>query len=194
MKQKNLLISMISIVAVLFFIGCGTMAHIEKAKNADLTKYKTYTWIDKENQKKLNHQNDIAESNIKSSVDEQLQKNGFHYVKDNPDILLTYDVLEEKTIRQQSDPVYSQPFSRLYYNPYTGRYRSIYFPSQFMGYDNQQVPVKEGTVTISMIDPKTDKTIWQGWTTDELYTRHMTSKEIDRNVKSIFKKFNVQEK
>ena len=192
MKPKNsLFLSMIAISAVLF-MGCGTTAHIEKAKNADLSKYKTYTWLDKESQKSLNHQNDIAESNIRTSVDEQLQKNGFRYVKSNPDLLLSYDLLVEKTTRQQNDPVYSQPYSRLYYNPYSGRYRSIYFPSQLVGYDTQEIPVKEGTVTISMIDPKTDKTIWQGWTTDEINTSHLTSKEIDKNVKTIFKKFSSQ--
>ena len=190
--QNNLFLMMVSFTAILF-IGCGTSAHIEKAKNTDLTKYKTYTWVDKENQKSLNHQNDIAESNIRSSVDQQLQKNGFKYVKSNPDLLLSYDFLVEKTTRQQSDPIYSQPYSRMYYNPYTGRYRSIYFPSQLVGYDNLEIPVKEGTVTISMIDPKTDKTIWQGWTTDEVSTSHLTSKEIDKNVKSIFKKFNAHD-
>ena len=191
--KSNLLLSLVALVSVIF-VGCGTSAHIEKARNTDLTKYKTYTWLDKDNQDKLNHQNDIVESNIRTSVDEQLQKNGFHYVKSNPDLLLSYDLLVEKTTRQQNDPVYSQPYTRTYYNPYTGRYRNVYFPSQFIGYNNSEIPVQEGTVTISMIDPKTDKTIWQGWTTEEVNTSHLSSREIDKNVRSIFKKFNIQEK
>ena len=191
--QKNLLLGMVALASA-FIMGCSTTAHVEKAKNADLSRYKTYTWIDKENQDKLNHQNDIFESNIRSSVDEQLQRNGFHYVKSNPDILLSYDLLVERATRKQSDPVYSQPYTRTYYNPYTGRYRNIYFPSELVGYNNSEIPVKEGTVTISMIDPKTDKTIWQGWTTDELNSGHLSSKEIDKNVRTIFKKFNTQEK
>jgi hypothetical protein len=52
-------------------------------------------------------------------------------------------------------------------------------------------PIKEGTVTISMIDTKTDKTVWQGWTTDEVNSKNMTTKEIQNSVKSIFKKFDV---
>ncbi len=178
-------------IAFILLTGCSSTAHIEKDKNTDLGKYKTYTWIDKENGKNANHSNDIAEQSVRTSVNQELQKNGFREVKVNPDLLLTYDLLIEKNVKQQNNPVYSQPYTRIYYNPYSGRYRTLYFPSQFMGYDNYQTPVKEGTVTISMIDAKTDKTIWQGWSTNELNSNHLTGKDVQKNVKSIFKKFDV---
>jgi hypothetical protein len=68
---------------------------------------------------------------------------------------------------------------------------TIYYPSQFEGYERDERPIREGTVTISMIDTKTDKTVWQGWTTDEVNSRNLTTKEIQNSVKSIFKKFDV---
>ena len=179
-------------MAAVLFTGCGTTAHIEKDKTADFSKYKTYNWIPKDDKNAMNHQNDIVESNIRSSVNDQLQKNGFRQVSNNPDLLLSYDLMVDKTTREQSNAVYSQPYTRLFYNPYTGHYRNIYFPSQFVGYDHYSTPVKEGTVTISMIDSKTDKTIWQGWTTNEVNGNKVSSKEIERDVKSIFKKFDIQ--
>jgi hypothetical protein len=51
--------------------------------------------------------------------------------------------------------------------------------------------VREGTVTITMLDAKTDKTIWQGWTTDQVNSKNLTGKEIQNSVKSIFRKFDV---
>ena len=102
-----------------------------------------------------------------------------------------YDVLVEKSVSQRSDPVYSTPFSRTFYNPYRRRFINVYYPSQFMGYDNYDVPSREGTVTISMIDAQTDKTVWQGWSTDEVNSRNMSSKEIQSSVKVIFRKFDV---
>ena len=60
-----------------------------------------------------------------------------------------------------------------------------------MGYDRDVREVREGTVTISMIDAKTDKTVWQGWTTDEVRSRSLSTKEIDNSVRTIFKKFDV---
>ena len=52
-------------------------------------------------------------------------------------------------------------------------------------------PSREGTVTITMIDAKTDKTVWQGWTTDEVNSKNLTTKEIQIAVSSIFKKFDI---
>ncbi|HEU4633088.1 MAG TPA: DUF4136 domain-containing protein [Flavisolibacter sp.] len=108
-----------------------------------------------------------------------------------PDVLLTYDVLVERGVREQNNPVYSEPYTRYYYNPYTRRWMSVYYPSQFLGYDRNQQQVREGTITISLIDAKTDKTIWQGWTTDQVNSRNLTSKEIQNSVKSIFRKFDL---
>jgi hypothetical protein len=60
-----------------------------------------------------------------------------------------------------------------------------------MGYDSYDVNTREGTVTISMIDANTEKTVWQGWATDEVGSRNMTSKEIQSSVRAIFRKFDI---
>jgi hypothetical protein len=60
-----------------------------------------------------------------------------------------------------------------------------------MGYDNYDVPSREGTITISMLDARTEKTVWQGWTTDEVNSRNLSSKEIQNSVRAIFRKFDV---
>jgi len=189
MSQLKSFYVLVLAVGAMLLNSCGTSAHIEKDESANFKNYKTYTWIDKENKDKVH--NEIAEQNLKSIVNGELQKNGFREVKNSPDLLLSYDLLVEKSLKEQSEPVYSQPYSRLYYNPYTRRYGTLYYPSQFLGYDRYSTNVKEGTVSISMIDAKTDKTIWQGWTTDELNNNQFSSKEVQRNVRSIFKKFDL---
>jgi hypothetical protein len=131
------------------------------------------------------------EQKIQSVVSTELEKAGWKQAKSNPDILLSYDVLVERTTQQRSDPVYSQPFTRTFYNPYSRRFIHVYYPSRFIGYDNYEVPSKEGTVTISMIDAKTDKTVWQGWTTDEVNSKNLSNKEIQNSVKAIFRKFDI---
>src|SRR5437588_12070105 len=89
--------------AALFFSSCGTSAHIEKDQSVDLKRYKTYTWIDKENKEAM--KNAIPAENLKNAVDGQLQKSGWRQVDANPDVLLSYDLLVEKSTKQQSDPV-----------------------------------------------------------------------------------------
>jgi hypothetical protein len=105
--------------------------------------------------------------------------------------LISYDVLVQRSVDQRSNPVYSQPFSRYYFNPYTRRWGSFYYPSQFLGYQTYEVPVKEGTVTITMVDARTDKLAWQGWTTEQLNYSRLTTDEIDRSVRNIFGKFDL---
>ena len=192
MKQKLKLWSVYSIF-VLLLASCGTTAHIEKDDNADFSRYKSFKWIDKDGEGKndANQKNDFTEQRIRVAVNKELEKSGWKEVKNRPDVLLSYDVLVERGTIESTNPVYTRPTSRVVFNPYTRRYTTLYYPSQFAGYERDERPIREGTVTISMIDTKTDKTVWQGWTTDEVKSKNLTTKEIQNSVRSIFKKFDV---
>ena len=192
MKQKLKLWSVYSIF-VLLLASCGTTAHIEKDDNADFSRYKSFKWIDKdgEGRSEANKNNDLTEKRIRDAVNKELEKTGWKETKNRPDVLLSYDVLVEKSTTESTNPVYTRSTSRVVYNPYTRRYTTIFYPSQFAGYERDERTIREGTVTISMIDTKTDKTVWQGWTTDEVNSKNLTTKEIQNSVRSIFKKFDV---
>ena len=182
-----------AVTAVVLFAGCAGTAHIEKDESADFSKYHTYAWVEKPEEKeaKKARRNELTEANIRNSVNGQLQKIGWKEVSTNPDIMLNYELLVERNEKEQKDAVYSQSYTRSYYNRYTGRINTFYYPSQFMGYDSYSTTVKEGTVTITMIDNRTDKTVWQGWTTSELNSSKITGKEINQSVKTIFRKFDA---
>jgi hypothetical protein len=179
---------------VFLLASCASTAHIEKDENADFSQYKTYAWIDSDGQGKhdKNRKNDLTEQKMREAVSKELEKTaGWRESKNRPDVLLSYDVLVERSVSQRTDPVYSRSFTRTFYNPYSRRFINVYYPSQFMGYDSYDVPSREGTVTISMIDAQTEKTVWQGWTTDEVDSKNMSTKEIQNSVKAIFRKFDV---
>ena len=177
----------------LLLAGCASVAHVEKDKTVNFSKYQTYAWVDtkdKQNDSTRTSVSDLTERTIREAVNAELTKTGWRESK-KPDVLLTYDVLVEKNVKELNNPVYSRPYSRYYYNPYTRRWMSFFYPSQFLGYDRDEQQVREGTITISVIDAKTDKTIWQGWTTDEVNSKNLSSKEIKNSVKSIFRKFDI---
>jgi hypothetical protein len=188
------IMKLLSVAALsgLLLAGCASVAHVEKDKTVNLNNYHSYAWVDTKESKNDStvKVSDLTERIIKEAVNNEMAKTGWRESK-KPDVLVTYDILVERGIKEQNNPVYSQPYTRYYYNPYSRRYVAVYYPSQFMGYDNDQQQVKEGTITIRMIDTKTDKTIWQGWTTDEVNSRNLTSKEIQNGVKSIFRKFDI---
>jgi hypothetical protein len=151
--------------------------------------YKTYAWADTRAE-----QNDdskrataYADISIHNAVNAELQKWGWTEVTENPDVFVTYDVLVEGSTDIQKEAVYSQPYTRYYYNYRRRVWVPIYYPSQFVGYQEYQTPVKEGTVTITVIDAKTDKNIWQGWTSERLGQSRITDADIKRSVRNIFK-------
>lgn len=192
--MKQLRILGVIALAGFLLVGCATTAYVEKDETVNFAKYQTYSWVDtKESQDDTvkTKISDLAERSIKEAVNAELAKAGWKEVKNRPDLIMTYDVLVEKGIQENSSPVYSRPQTRYYYNPYTRRWQSVYYSSQLLGYEVDEREVKEGTITITIIDAKTDKTVWQGWTTDEVNSKNLTSKEIQNSVKSIFRKFDI---
>ena len=190
MKKINWKTAMAILFGSVLFISCGSTAHIEKDETVNFRNYKTFAWLHGED-RKLEKQSALAETKIKSAVSAELMKSGWREVKVKPDVILDYDILVERGSKRNQEPVYTQPFTRVIYNPYSRRYATIYYPSQFLGYESYDELVKEGTITITMIDAKTDKEIWQGWTTDEVNSKNLTGREIQNAVHSIFKKFDV---
>ncbi|HWJ90973.1 MAG TPA: DUF4136 domain-containing protein [Flavisolibacter sp.] len=186
--MKNMVLAGLASVLVW---GCSNPVYVQSDESVNLAKYKTYMWVQtRSNQDDNRNVTAFADQNVRSAVNAQLAKEGWTEVNQNPDALVSYDILVERSNQQQSDPVYSQPFSRIYYNPYTRRWGTLYYPSQFMGYDTYTVPVHEATLTITMMDPNTDKSLWQAWTTETMHDRKFTTDEINKGVRKIFKKFN----
>jgi hypothetical protein len=184
----------ISILAgLLITAGCSRPVYVQKDDTVNLNNYKTYMWVDtraNENDSAA-RASAYADISVRNTVNAELSKAGWREVSDNPDVLLSYDILVERTTEQRSDPVYSRPFTRMYYNPYARRWRTIYYPSRFVGYQSYEVPAKEGTVTITMMDARTDKIAWQGWTVENMNYSRLTNDEIEKSVRNIFNKFDV---
>jgi hypothetical protein len=183
---------LLSTAVVLFFVACSPVAHVEKDPSVNLGNYNTYAWVEARSSKDSSNDKrsaDLAKLSVMNEVNAQLQKKGWRLDEKNPDVLVSYDVLVERNVHQVNDPVYSAPFVRYYYNPYFRRWGTIYYPSRFIGYDSYNVPVREATLTLTMIDARTDKEIWQGWSTQQVDSRVLSKKEIRSGVKSIFKKF-----
>lgn len=182
-----------SVVAVLLFTACSQKAYVQKDDTVNFSTINTYAWADGDDDKDYNTKrknvNDLRDRTIHETIDKYLGEHGWKQVKGDPDVYLVFDVVVEREQRNVSDPIYSQPFTRWYFNPVAGgRWVPVMYPSQFMGYNNRVETVREGTLTITMMDAKTDKTIWQGWSTTDIYGKKLTEKQIDANVKAIVKK------
>lgn len=189
MKKMKGLLGMLTMGIVL--VSCGTTAMVQKDNHVDIRKFRTYAWVDastKDTSKHVAKTSDLTDRKIKESIERNLAEQGWKLTKKNPDVLLSYEVDIEKERRNRQTPMYSEPTYRYVYSPYGRRWVPIYYPSELMGYRNSTETVQEHTLTVSLIDAETDKTVWQGWTTIDSNARRMTDKEIDNNVRAIVKK------
>lgn len=181
----------ISLIAVsIWLASCSTPAYVQQDESIRLSDYKTYMWIDtraNENDQSA-RATAYADIPVRNEVNKQLRNFGWQEVTENPDVLVSYEVLVERSRETRSDPIYSQAFTRSYYNPYTRRWSTMYYPSQFQGYQVYDTPVRDGTVTITLVDSKTDKNIWQGWSTERLSGTRLTSEQVEGTVQRIFAK------
>jgi Domain of unknown function (DUF4136) len=193
MKKAHVFLGSILILAAIAFTGCGVSAHVEKDPSVNLNDYKTFAWIADQGESKKegkSYQN-FQEKILKDMVNEQLQKNGWRQVRSNADVLVDYDIMVENDVKNQSESVYSRPTVRYFYNPYTRRINSVYYPSQYLGENSYAVPYRSGTITLNFVDTKSNNLVWQGWAETELTSRRLQQDDMKKVVKAIFKKFNA---
>jgi hypothetical protein len=175
----------------LLFSGCAQRAYHQHDDAYDISGVSSYAWADADDDKnyetKRLNVNTIRDTKIKRTVDKYLQEHGWKMNTANPDVYLVFDVVVDQSQQNVNVPVYSQPMTRWYYNPATRRWVPIYYPSNLVGFNTATRQVREGTLTLSMMNPVNDKAIWQGWTTSEIYGKKITDEKIDRDVKAIIK-------
>lgn len=191
MKKMSLLLGVV--LGIFVLSGCGSSAYIQKDNSYNFSKIRSYAWVNgtqktKGGNESKTRRGDLTGQKIRENIDQNLEKSGWRLDNRNPDVLLVYDVDVQRENKNVNNPVYSAPTTRWFFNPYARRYVPIYYPSQFIGYDREVETVNESTITITMTDATTDKTIWQGWSTTEMNGKHLSDKAIASNVKAILKK------
>lgn len=194
MKRLQVGLGSLLVIAALMLSACGVQSYVEKDPAVNLNNYKTYAWLnDKETKRKDGKgYKDFQESYLVDLVSKELEKSGWQKAtRGNPDVLIDYDIMVENDVREQSESVYSRPTVRYFYNPYTRRVNSVYYPSRYLGESSYVVPYKSGTITINIVDTKDNKLIWQGWAETDVTNKRIQKDDMNKIVRSIFKKFDV---
>lgn len=181
-----------SALLAMVLVSCSVSSGVEVAKGVNFNNYKTFGWaITNGVTKSGRSDNDIVDNNIKNAVGAELEAKGWVEADSHPDVLLDYNIMVEKGVRTETDPVYPYPYSGYFYSPWRGRRGYFYNPYFLAGYRTYNVPFTEGTLTVNMIDAKTNKLIWQGWAKGDVANRGITSQQAETDVKSIFKRLNL---
>jgi hypothetical protein len=201
------------ISACILFTGCATFDIYSDYDHAvDFRSYKTYAWLPNPDKpyKNKRFNNQIMEGNVKNYAGKEMEMLGYRIELDSPDLLLEYNFMIEKKTSTVETPIYSNqvpiypypyapyPYNyRLHTDPFYDRYHRYSYgyapPPYIIGYKTDQIPYKEGTLTISVIDRKDNKLIWRGWSVSTVTNPESYSKDLPKILHDIFAKYPLKQ-
>jgi hypothetical protein len=193
-------------LAFMLIAGCATFdVYSDYDKSIDFRSYKTFAWLPNPDQpyKNSRFNNQIMESNVKNYAGKEMEMLGYSVELDSPDLILEYNFMIEKKVSTVQIPIYNNqvptypyPYSnypnnyRLRNNPQYDRYQRYSYgyspPPYIIGYKTDEIPYKEGTLTISVIDQKSNKLIWRGWSVSTVSDPQSYSQDLAKNIHKIF--------
>lgn len=188
-------------VLLLIILASCSRPHVysDYDHSVDFTEYKTYAWLPNPLDSYSNNMfnNQIVENNIKNYASRELDKRGYAVSTNQPDLLIEYNLAIEKKERTVHTPLYDYPYnynwnSYPYYDPYR-RYMYGFGPPPYIsGYESETIPYTEGTLTISVIDRKTNTLIWRGWNIEKVSDPETFGATLQKDISFIFKRFPVE--
>jgi hypothetical protein len=188
MKMWNFLYTMFGVACII--ASCTSSIPGSKNNFSESAERRTYSWAETKTDPadKLPRPIAYADKGMRAEVNNQLTKLGWQEVSNDPELLLSYDVLIQKTPEMVNGPINSNPLKTFYFNPVTDRWVSISFPAQFDNYQVYEIPPKEGTVILTITDAKTDQLIRQVWTVQKMNYTRFKQKGITTTVRNMINK------
>lgn len=166
---------------LLGFSACSSMeVSSEKSPGVDLTHYKSYSWAPR--QAGQASQDQVLDQNIRNSMDESLQKNGFRKATNEvkPDFLVRYTVTSHEKVEEIPGSVgMGYPVG-----PYWGGYTAI--PPSIESYE-------EGSLVVDFIDAHSKVPFWRGVATAEIDSQTDETSELDQAARKIVGKYREAE-
>ncbi len=192
--MRILKISLLFLLTAFIFVSCGSSEQTAKDDQRKLSGYNSYAYLpNKDTIMSRQYDNEMIQSTIISTVNANMQDEGYTLNKMNPDVLVYIHPMFDEKVEVNANPVYTN-FS--YYRPdfYIGPYYKDYMYDNYFtiqrvdGPRISQVPYKEKTIVIDFIDRRSNEILWRG-TTDESITDRRMQRSIRQYVDDIFKKF-----
>ncbi|HSZ71732.1 MAG TPA: DUF4136 domain-containing protein [Cytophagaceae bacterium] len=216
-KGKNntrLVLLAVFVVMVLLSSCAPTMVSSDYSRSTDFRNYKTFAWLPKthDSQNDSQFDNQIVETNIKNLGSGELKSRGYTVDVDQPDLLIDFYVTVANKVEHVSTPVYGYAYNYNNYNNYNGNYNNPYrnniysngnsyynnnsylnnnMTTTIVGYKTQDIPYEEGTLTIVILDRKTNELVWKGWSVGTVTDESSFEYELPSDIRRLFKQFPV---
>ncbi len=193
MKFKNYFFG-ISFILTLFIVGCGPKVSTDKKTSRDLSNYSSYSFLP--NQDTIlnsNYDNDYINEIVIDEINQNMREQNLRLERSQPDLLVYYHLMFDEEMAVNASPVYT---NYSYYRPgyYVGPYYRNYLYNNYFtipriaGTGIEQVPYKEGTIVVDLIDRRTNEIVWRGRANDVVQAGNL-DQEIRDYINAIFEQY-----
>jgi hypothetical protein len=158
MKHLNLSLAVCA-VALATLAGCASTPkadiHVHAAPNANFSQYATFGFPEQTGTDRGGYSTLIT-SYFKAAVRDQMEQRGYHYVDENPDLLVNFYAKVHERTEVRSDPTYSAAYG------YYGYRYGLYGAWPLYDNDVRTVTYPIGTANIDVVDAHKKEMIWEG--------------------------------
>jgi hypothetical protein len=187
MKHLNLSLAVCA-VALATLAGCASTPkadiHVHAAPDANFSKYATFGFPEQTGTDRGGYSTLIT-SYFKSAVRDQMEQRGYHYVDENPDLLVNFYAKVHERTEVRSDPTYSAAYG------YYGYRYGLYGAWPLYDNDVRTVTYPIGTANIDIVDAHQKQMIWEGVAQGRLRDQDMDNPRasISQVVTQLFARF-----
>ena len=187
MKHLNLSLAVCA-VALATLAGCASTPkadiHVHAAPDANFSQYATFGFPEQTGTDRGGYSTLIT-SYFKSAVRDQMERRGYHYVDENPDLLVNFYAKVHERTEVRSDPAYSAAYG------YYGYRYGLYGAWPLYDNDVRTVTYPIGTANIDVVDAHKKEMIWEGVAQGRLSDQDMNNPRdsIAQVVTQVFARF-----
>lgn len=193
MKVIKTLFGISFFISILFF-GCGPKVDSEKRTSRDLASFSSYAFLPNQDTiQTSSYNNALVNEVVIDEINRNMQELNYRLDRNQPDLLIYFHLMMDEEMAATSNPVYTD---YRYYRPnyYVGpyyrnyAYNNYYTVPRIVGRNIDQIPYKEGTIVIDLIDRRTNEIIWRG-RADDVIDSQALEEELRAYVNAIFDEF-----
>jgi hypothetical protein len=174
-------------------VGCGPKVDTNKRTAQSLDSFESYAFLPNQDTIQTSSYdnaqvNEIVIDEIRQNMDDL----NYRLDRNQPDLLVYYHLMLDEEMSVNANPVYT---NYSYYRPgfYVGPYYRNYAYNNYFtvpriaGNSVQQVPYKEGTIVIDLINRRTNEIVWRG-RAEDVITPGNLDEELRAYVNAIFER------
>ncbi|UZH55270.1 DUF4136 domain-containing protein [Salinimicrobium tongyeongense] len=183
----------LSLLSAILLVGCGPKVDTNKRTAQSLDSFESYAFLPNQDTIQTSSYdnaqvNEIVIDEIRQNMDDL----NYRLDRNQPDLLVYYHLMLDEEMAVNANPVYT---NYSYYRPgfYVGPYYRNYAYNNYFtvpriaGNSVQQVPYKEGTIVIDLINRRTNEIVWRG-RAEDVITPGNLDEELRAYVNAIFER------